>query len=463
MGCTSNVKRSTVQILLVSLMTTNLPFVTLQQSSYVRYPKNGFLPVQKKERRKLLLGLCVHAARCEDNVAVHFASIMWRVADVGQPAWCSALSRLYLQHQKPCRWGVENSLVIVRSIDQWSHQDGPQETLSVLSLNTFWINKRHIFWTEKTSPPKKPGCPQTSCRIGSMDALQRRRRCDPRHGQGDGRVRWTCRSCRSCRSYRTRKHIEAWCGLVLKTTIPESCGCDFFNLLSFEKNILLDAALSKDMKSSSKCTMCFFLQNPLILLSIFRLRLTSLAHRWRTGFLVTSAHQEAAEKHDLEHEGFHPKLLGGNCVDVLRRKHWQWCGSKKFLLRSSLISFKTEFFPLQRGPFCGQPFDLKRILCSYWKDHTDVILNIAELKQPWSDQVVVCSEENPWKFQWLEWLLSFSFFGGGFCQFSERLLLVSGGKCLQQHGRSMVFGGKEDLAQLPASLGPLKLRKSENW
>ena len=59
-----------VYILLVSLVTTNLPFATLQQSSYVRYPKNGFLPVQKKERRKLLLGLCVHAARCEDNVAV---------------------------------------------------------------------------------------------------------------------------------------------------------------------------------------------------------------------------------------------------------------------------------------------------------------------------------------------------------------------------------------------------------
>lgn len=81
---------------------------------------------------------------------------MWRVADVWQPAWCSALPRLYLQHQKPCRWGVENSLVIVRSIDQWSHQDGPQETLSVLSLNTFWINKRPIFWTEKTSHPKNP-------------------------------------------------------------------------------------------------------------------------------------------------------------------------------------------------------------------------------------------------------------------------------------------------------------------
>ena len=90
--------------------------------------------------------------------------------------------------------------------------------------------------------------------------------------------------------------------------------------LSLEKNILLDAALSKDIQSSSKCTMCFFLQNPLILLSIFRLRLTSLATDG-FGFLVTSAHQEAAEKHDLEHEGFHPKLLGGNCVDVLRRKH----------------------------------------------------------------------------------------------------------------------------------------------
>ena len=67
-----------------------------------------------------------------------------------------------------------------------------------------------------------------------------------------------------------------WSGFEVPT-IPESCGCDFLILLSLDKNILLDAALSKDIQNSSKYTIRFLFQNPLILLSIFTHRPTSLA------------------------------------------------------------------------------------------------------------------------------------------------------------------------------------------
>ena len=54
-------------------------------------------------------------------------------------------------------------------------------------------------------------------------------------------------------------------------------------------------------------------------------------------------------------------------------------GSEKKSKRSSLISFKNRVFWQRKnakGQFCGKPFHLKRIFCSCWKGHTDVILNI---------------------------------------------------------------------------------------
>lgn len=104
---------------------------------------------KKKERRKLLLGLCVPSPQScgelqmfdSQHGAVHCRGCICNIKNLVDEVW-----RI-------------DSLVIVRSIDQWSHQDGPQETLSVLSLKTFWINKRPIFWTQKNIPTQKTRLP----------------------------------------------------------------------------------------------------------------------------------------------------------------------------------------------------------------------------------------------------------------------------------------------------------------